>query len=229
MPWSVGLGGVTSTVNGSIAGTTGISLPFASNGGAVTAGDVIAVASLWFQSSGTSFTPTFTDTSSNVTTWNTTGNFSHSVAINGDVAISWGIATSTGACTPKVVWSDASAGDLELYIGDFVSPGGTVSQDGALAVSDNTSNATCIVPAANGVGASDLLINMMGFGTAANTVVAPWVALGPAQGDQAAYLLNGAGNATPDQTQTGTATFVSIILALSAAGGAATLSISEVN
>jgi hypothetical protein len=212
--WTLGNAAPASALGSSVTNTQ---KAFASS---VTSGDVIVAASLWFTSGGTSQTASFTDVSSNVTTWNTSNFFD--AAIPFGLAISWGLATSTGTCTPKVTWT-ATATVLELYVGDFTPPG-TASADGAIAGASFAGSSTTITtPAGNGTQSSDLVINIVGADQTFGSFSSPWTAMGPSQGDGAAYVLNASGSSTPNASQAPAGRYGSAVLAIQSTGGGVTL------
>lgn len=219
MAWSVGQ--VTSTVV-SGAGTTGVSKAFTSN---VTAGQVIVAAVNYGDSTTNTYTATFSDASANVPSWTQTAVYI-STAETVHMVIGFGIAGSSAACTPKVAWS-AGTGSQELYIGSFTSPGGTITADGTASKEDSGTGgnqATIVLPAGPGAGASDLLINLASVGNTFGAFAGSWVAMGASQGgDACGYLLNAAGNSTPDWTQSPSGAWACLVLAIQATGAAATI------
>lgn len=210
--WAVNVAG--GSTSGTAAGTTGISLAFGSN---VTAGDVIIAGGSYGNS--VSATPTFSDTSSNVTTWNTAGNFAFPSGISFNIALSWGVATTTGPCTPKMTWNSSTSSSLGLFIGDFTPPTGTISQDGSSALQNQTSSTTTVtLPAGPGSGSNDLLINYIGCQGTFTSFSSPWTQVGPSFGDGCGYVLNSAGSQAANATQSN-GTYGSIIIAIQAGGG----------
>jgi hypothetical protein len=213
MPWSVDGTPISST--GTVVGTTGSSQAY---GGAITAGDVVAAASLWFIGGDTNtYTPTFTDTAGNVASWTTSSFHGTVLSTSINIAIAWGIATTTTAPVAKVTWNTGTSGTIEIYLGCFTAPAGTVAADGAAATADVATGATVNTPAGNGAGASDLLICMAGLGGSSSGAAGSWVNMGASQGDQAAYALNVAGNTVPNIPQTGGG-WESIVIALQVSG-----------
>jgi len=213
MPW----GSVQNLVpkQQSVLSTTGLSTAFASN---VTAGDVVVATSL-FLTTGAS-TPTFSDTSSNVTSWNSTG---QQIASGASISLAsaWGVATATGACTPKVVWSGGATAIMELFGGEFSTPGGPVTQDGALAFVNQVASVTSMAVTANGTQPNGLLVVMFGCGATFGAFTGAWVAMGASVGDDAGYLLNAAGNSTATATQSPAGGYGALVIALTTTGGAA--------
>jgi hypothetical protein len=191
-------------------GATGITQAYGSN---VTAGNVLVAACIYTSNNQTA---TFSDSQTN--TWTTLGSY-HSTSVSGTYAIGFAIAGSSAANTPKCVWGGGTSSTLELYIGEFVPPSGTISQDGAAESTQAATGSPVITPAAGGTGSNDLLINLLGFQSSWTSWGGSWASMGSSQsGDACGYLLNASGSAAPDANCSGT-TWASLIVALQASGG----------
>jgi len=203
--WSQSLVSNQSTV----ASGTGITTPFSAN---VTAGNVVVLTSL-FLTTGASV-PTFSDTSNNVTRWNSTGQQIAS-GPGFSLAEAWGIPTFTGVCTPKIVWSTGGTQIMELFGGEF-SISGMVSQDGTLGFVNQSSLVTAISVTGVGTQNSDLLVAMIGAGSNFASWGGAWQPMGASVGDDAGYLLNAPGNSVATATQSSNAGYGALVIALRA-------------
>lgn len=196
-----------------VAGTTGKSLAFASP---VTEGNVIVIGALYAEST-TAPTWTFSDSESNTYTQLGTQLDTNVGAVT---AIAFAIADSSAACTPAWVNNQATSTDAEIYVGEFAKPTGTVSQDGAATTATASASTDMVTPAGGGSGSNDLLINMLGFASAWGSWGGAWASMGtpPSTGNACGFLLNAAGNATPNAVSSASGV-MSLVVALQSVGG----------
>ena len=212
--WSVAQ---TNSLGTFATGANGASVAFATN---VTAGQLIVAAILF--TSPTNATPTFSDTTGNVTSW--TAAKSYEPVAGSNFAVGFGLAHVTGPCTPKCVWSGGAKQSGVIAIGAFNQPG-ALTVDGTATSVSITSVTTWTTPVGPGTQSNDLLIWMGGAYTPVGTPTygGGWVQLGSTAdtGRNVAYLLNAPGNSAPNMTFSGAATGASFIWAISAATAAA--------
>lgn len=210
MAWSNRQSNATNVSN---AGTTGVSLAFGSN---VQINNVIVA---WADyNSSASETYTFSDTQSNVTSWHLLANNGTGGGEGDSIAIAWGLATSTGACTPKWVNTNGTSAFCEIAIAEFVPPGTGASTDG-VSGSQNGTGTTISPVCAGTVGTSDLLVAAVGgAGGVAPTLGGTWTSnTGFSFGAWSGYNLNVTGNTALNYTQ-GNGQFTSVICAMIAYG-----------
>lgn len=194
--------------------SVGLSLAYSSN---VTAGNVL-VAGLQVVGPVSSINPTISDTQTNA--WTVMGSLFANTSTTVQQAAAFCIARTTATPTVTVTWNINSSLLQEIYLYEFVSPGGTVSQDGTALQANGTTGTTITSPAANGSGTNDCLISVAGSGAAVNGYAGGWTANLCSDGNGSGYLLNQPGNSTPDWTQSSAGLWISYIVALQPAAPA---------
>ena len=213
--WSLGNGAPNSNFAASVTNGTN-SLAFTGN---PTQGDVIVCGAYVYDGTGsTTYAPTFSDLSSNVTSWNSAGNTFRDSNVGSNITVGWGVATGSGPCTPKVVWNTGTTSvDVIVWILDVVPPAGTPAQDGSTTMGYFT-DANVTQPAGGGSGNNDLLINVIGVpGELTNTPNSPWTLCDSIQsGNAMVYALNSAGNTAPNWTGSGSK-YQCVVVAIKAA------------
>jgi hypothetical protein len=202
--WSYVKGASANVTN---AGTTGASVAFGSN---VASGNVLVTAAIY--ASNVTPTWTFSDTQGNG--WTQLGQYTDPTTAS-CMSAGFAIAGSSAADTPKWVNNQATSVTCDIFIGEFVPPSGTISQDGAATTAAGTTD-PFVTPAGGGSGSNDLVINVLCFAFNWTSWGGAWASMAGAQsGNIAGYLINAAGNSTPNTPTAGNAV-ASMVVALKA-------------